>query len=674
MALFNYESEQIFEKVHGDNAPQGKHFVSDCKQELLNGLTPNYPQLTDYEQEWLYFGDKVFVEGQPVNLEYATFEGTKGQIDNAIPFNYKRASLKGLTLVNLFNIDNSLLHEPLNKRWKYTEFITSIKGGETYYIYFSNKLNNLPLHIKPLNESGESGTTTIQANTGIVKTLDTGVSEIGAYYYYKDGWTGNENRDDILNNCKIILIKYQEGIENWNISYFEGMKSFDNHLVTTTGKNLFDINSLSEVTYGINNYSVHGNTVSGNPINAFEGFGSLYIPVKKGISYTISCLINKNTSARIEIRQYNDMSDTSINSALQTTTTNNHVTITAIGNIIKLTLSNSTQIEYTEISNIQVEENTTATPYEPYYDVEGYLPVLSTSGKNLFDKSFMLGNIDGNGNVVQSTSNIISNPIKVKGNTTYSISGVDEYIKNKKLYYIEYDENMTLIKTGTITPFTTSSNGMYVRIQINASTNIENANSLLQIEEGTTPTPYEPYQQHQVRINEDITLRSVGDVYDELNLLTGELTERIGEVVLNGKESWRMNDDGYPNTISFICQSYSGMQDKTSYYLMNSDRFKSGEKTEDSEIIDNVTSNFCYIRILRNKLNTQDVSGFKSWLQSNPVTVQYKLATETVKTVDVNTPSPYEGTNYYTSTAPVVLECPVVSTGAKTLNEISQEE
>ena len=39
----------------------------------------------------------------------------------------------------------------------------------------------------------------------------------------------------------------------------------------------------------------------------------------------------------------------------------------------------------------------------------------------------------------------------------------------------------------------------------------------------------EPYKSNILTVNEDVTLRSNGDIRDELNLLTGQLTQRIGE-------------------------------------------------------------------------------------------------------------------------------------------------
>ena len=40
---------------------------------------------------------------------------------------------------------------------------------------------------------------------------------------------------------------------------------------------------------------------------------------------------------------------------------------------------------------------------------------------------------------------------------------------------------------------------------------------------------YEPHKSNILTVNEDVTLRSNGDICDELNLLTGQLTQRIGD-------------------------------------------------------------------------------------------------------------------------------------------------
>lgn len=659
MALFNYESEQIFEKVHGDNTPQGKHFVSDCKQELLNGLTPNYPQLSDYEQEWLYFGDKVYVEGQPVNLEYATFEGTKGQIGNAIPFNYKRAILNGLTLVSAYS--RTSLH---TDNWRIDNLSTPFEAYEKIYVVIDyeiltdtfngtvatfkddNGINMISMHHSDILNKGRKKTSVVLTTPGkVTKILPI--------------WARDTESKAILHS--IVVLKYHEGMENLEIPYFEGMKSFDNHLVTTTGKNLIDTTSMWFDGFASNS----------TPIKKSVSTKSLIVKVKPNTSYTFSrtqetnrCVISSFKGNYEDLPTttmiYNDVS-TSKNTVFFTT--QNDVEYL----IIYLHHEPTTPNGWIEHGIYQLEEGSTATPYEPYYEVESYPPVLTTSGKNLFDKSFILGNINSTGNIVQSTSNIISNAIKVKGDTTYSISRVSEFIANSKLYVIEYDENMNLIKTGLKTPFTTSSNCKYVRIQINGTTDIGTLNELMQIEEGPTATTYEPYQQHQVRINDDITLRSVGDTHDELNLLTGELTERIGEVVFDGSENW-VEEATLEITQVFRYTPYLPIKGNNQIIY---DTLPTGTTGDSERLVFDGSKTF-YIAINKTKANTVDE--LKTWLQSNPITVQYVHATESVKSIEVNTPSPYEGTNYYTSTTPLVLECPVVSTGAKTLNEISQDE
>ena len=48
----------------------------------------------------------------------------------------------------------------------------------------------------------------------------------------------------------------------------------------------------------------------------------------------------------------------------------------------------------------------------------------------------------------------------------------------------------------------------------------------LQVEKGLVATSYEPYKSNILTVNEDVELGSVGEVKDELNLLTGQLTQR----------------------------------------------------------------------------------------------------------------------------------------------------
>ena len=96
----------------------------------------------------------------------------------------------------------------------------------------------------------------------------------------------------------------------------------------------------------------------------------------------------------------------------------------------------------------------------------------------------------------------------------------------------------------------------------------------------------------------------------------------------------------------------------------------------DDEIISFTSS--LYISLLKSKVST--VEELKVYLSQNPITIQYQLATESIKTVDLNgVIKPYEGTNHFTTSSDTFppscqLSIPIESTGTQTLNEINQED
>ena len=50
----------------------------------------------------------------------------------------KSAILSGQTLVNLFNVDDSLSVELSNRRWKYQKRVLNLISGNKYYVYLFN--------------------------------------------------------------------------------------------------------------------------------------------------------------------------------------------------------------------------------------------------------------------------------------------------------------------------------------------------------------------------------------------------------------------------------------------------------------------------------------------------------------------------------------------------------
>ena len=190
-----------------------------------------------------------------------------------------------------------------------------------------------------------------------------------------------------------------------------------------------------------------------------------------------------------------------------------------------------------------------------------------------------------------------------------------------------YTENKIWRKAVQSDAFTVDKDGYY-RVSFT-----NNNYSTVQIEEGTVATPYEPYQENKCDILLPCQLEKVGDVADRLYYDDVEkawcIEKNVGEVVLNGSEVWLINDDTQVNTIHFrtpildtltLSKANQGICNRficQSIYL----------KDIEGCAIEGSSSHLLRIAIFRNKLSTQDVTGFKTWLSQNPTLVKYQLAT-----------------------------------------------
>ena len=166
------------------------------------------------------------------------------------------------------------------------------------------------------------------------------------------------------------------------------------------------------------------------------------------------------------------------------------------------------------------------------------MPVLTTTGKNLFDGKLELGSIvSSTGDNTPSADNVRSvGYIKVKPDTSIVLSNNLKYT-NSIIY--EYDSNKNYIGRQRTNPFTTSANCHYIRFRSDAKQS--NLDVKYQVEYGTAATPYEPYKSNILTVNEDVELRGIGDVKDTIDCLTGQMTVRIREVVLDGSQGWAIH-------------------------------------------------------------------------------------------------------------------------------------
>ena len=298
--------------------------------------------------------------------------------------------------------------------------------------------------------------------------------------------------------------------------------------------------------------------------------------------------------------------------------------------------SNTVYIRFIDNTNdltnkYQIEIGSTATDYEePNYELKSVkMPVLTTTGKNLFDGKLENGAIiSSTGNNTPSTDNVRSvGYIKVNPNASIVLSNDLNYSNN--IIY-EYDSNKDFIGRKETNPFTTSTNCQYIRFRSNS--NQSNLDVKYQIEYGTRPTTYEPYKSNILTVNEDVELRGIGDVQNTLNLMTAELTSSLGEVVLDGTQK-RMGSQiwgNYTKTRFELIGAKDTRSGRDDVPLM-SDKLKPYGYWGEADNGEYFFTGNNYIDIVHSK--EKDIV---QWLKDNPTLIIYPLIESTIKTVDLS--------------------------------------
>ena len=173
----------------------------------------------------------------------------------------------------------------------------------------------------------------------------------------------------------------------------------------------------------------------------------------------------------------------------------------------------------------------------------------------------------------------------------------------------------------------------YIRFTFDSTVAFEN----MQLEYSTNPTTYEPYYKKKISFNIGEPLRSLPNgVCDEIRNNNGqwELVRKTAKVIFDGSEIWSKDthNTGCVNTsrfFSIIRGSKVLLNPICNYPVLNMTTY-----SIDKENIQIASDGNIYIRILNYKLPTLDVEGFKKWLQANPTTVVYELATPTITPIE----------------------------------------
>ena len=329
-------------------------------------------------------------------------------------------------------------------------------------------------------------------------------------------------------------------------------------------------------------------------------------------------------------------------------------------------------ISYNDVINCQIEEGTQATPYQEYYD--GYKISGKSCGKNLCNGEVINNlalNLDGS--EVYSLYSQTLRYVRVKPNTNYIFSNEPSYSDRQVI--IEYDKNKNVLRncfTDVNCRFTTGHDTNYIsyyfykgNLAIERSADIN-----FQLEEGTTATSYEPYQESNYSYILNEPLRSLPNgVCDEIDLTTGVLTRRVGVKVIDGTigrfDNWASEGD--------IFSAYLFMEKTPEIKYIESEinTYSYPLPSETTQSIRGGTSegtstggggqypSYFAIGVRKDKLESPDIEGLKKYLGENPLTVHYDLKTPTTEQLTQQQLKSFDTTTHIISDNKLM---PIVST------------
>ena len=450
------------------------------------------------------------------------------------------------------------------------------------------------------------------------------------------------------------------------------LKASDTTQFTTTGKNLFNVNDINvkknSVTLVITGSELK-QTNTGTYCRSAWKIDNLTIGQDYILSYSFSNADSCSIQARLldstnntTLQQNNTTTNTSGNSSLSFTATETTHYIRLYSNT--LVTSNTSTVTY---NNIQLEQGSTATDYEPY---SGGIPspspnfpqnihvvkgnnTVEVCGKNLFDGVVENGTYNPtNGSKTTGSNYRSANYISVKPNTIYKFSINGE---GKAVNILAYKEDKTYIgiiggsAIAANSSFTTPNETKYITMFRGTG----DGNEKWQIEKGSEATTYEPYTGTAYPINlGDIELCKINAYQDKLfkavsgDVIYDSLTSEqkaglvsggwykyadFGKLVLNGSETsndigvWRKSTNTEMDRFILDLQpAWRIYKDEYATSLCN--YFRSGNNAI-GKWRNNVGSQLVFNF---SEYGTTTLEQWKTWLSTHNLQLYQRLTTPTI--------------------------------------------
>ena len=304
-----------------------------------------------------------------------------------------------------------------------------------------------------------------------------------------------------------------------------------------------------------------------------------------------------------------------------------------------------------EFSNVMFRESTTDATYEPYVGgttspnpdypqeinglAKGGAIEVKTCGKNLSSTGNLTGTLD----------TFIPINHLVDG-TTYTLSCVLTSTDTDSSRCVIYKRGSSgekfltngIRNTRMSLNFTKESGDTNIRIFAGSSYDFSIGDTItindIQIEEGTTATPYEPYQgENTAAIPTDAPLYE-GDYLEVYADGSGKEYHKMKEIVLDETRSYGASDsaDSTGDTIYFHYAENIELYKENGIIKCDKLTERRGLYTADAEGIlyeGSVGYRSIRFRIKKSRLVSPDVAGLKAWLAENPLHIVAELAKPT---------------------------------------------
>lgn len=305
--------------------------------------------------------------------------------------------------------------------------------------------------------------------------------------------------------------------------------------------------------------------------------------------------------------------------------------------------------------NIQLEQGSIATEYEPY----GYKIPITVSGKNLFNENDYFAS-----ELLNVGSGYVGYEMQLKPNTTYAVSVTSN---NSTMYvhirigattnvdtacWLSHRTNDYLtLKPNATKNFTTTDNGLvYLCVAGGGAVRLDEVITGLQIEEGTTATDYQPYHEPiTTNIYLDEPLRKVGNYADYIDFENGKVVRQVGEVQYdeNGSYSAYYYNDSRCGFYAIQRDMKQGVrQDGFCNYLHN----RAGNfYNSDTWFGVNTNAIYLFLKDIYNSADTdaERIQALKDWLANleTPFLIYYILATPTETPISLPNIPTFKGTS-----------------------------